>query len=347
MAKCVKCGHQNSQTNDFCSECGASLDKISRTSDVSRQKSGKFSAAKVSLLAALLILVIAGFTGYQLLSKKYSEAAVIDQFKQALVQRDKQSLKHLINPDDSRLKINDQSLEALFSLMDKNPSLIEDIELGLKKEALGEELFFTRKNGSKLLLFDQYVIDTNGYYVALKSSVGPSTIYLNDKEIGVLENEKEEKEFGPLLAGSYTFKGVSDKKEDELTIDLAGTKNKVDMALNTGKPKEEKKKENQLENKQETVVIYKEADKSDPVYSHYLIPHSDYAYLQFEDIKGMSKRELRLARNEIYARHGYVFESKDLQDYFDSQAWYSRNPSYKGALTAVEEHNVDYIKSFE
>jgi hypothetical protein len=35
-----------------------------------------------------------------------------------------------------------------------------------------------------------------------------------------------------------------------------------------------------------------------------------------------SKAELRIMRNEIYARHGYVFESADLQAYFSSQPWY-------------------------
>ena len=34
-----------------------------------------------------------------------------------------------------------------------------------------------------------------------------------------------------------------------------------------------------------------------------------------------SKAQLRLMRNEILARHGWKFQSKDLQDYFGSQPW--------------------------
>ena len=36
----------------------------------------------------------------------------------------------------------------------------------------------------------------------------------------------------------------------------------------------------------------------------------------------MKKSTLRIMRNEILARHGYVFKSKDLQDYFKQFSWY-------------------------
>jgi hypothetical protein len=35
-----------------------------------------------------------------------------------------------------------------------------------------------------------------------------------------------------------------------------------------------------------------------------------------------SKAELRIMRNEMYARHGYVFKSSELQAYFTAQPWY-------------------------
>jgi hypothetical protein len=35
-----------------------------------------------------------------------------------------------------------------------------------------------------------------------------------------------------------------------------------------------------------------------------------------------SRAELRVMRNEIYARHGYVFKSPELQAYFAAQPWY-------------------------
>jgi hypothetical protein len=36
---------------------------------------------------------------------------------------------------------------------------------------------------------------------------------------------------------------------------------------------------------------------------------------------------IHLAKNEIYARHGYIFKDEDLNNYFNGQLWYE--PSVK------------------
>lgn len=68
-----------------------------------------------------------------------------------------------------------------------------------------------------------------------------------------------------------------------------------------------------------------------------------------EDLAGLTKQELRIARNEIYARHGYIFKSQDLKDYFGSKDWYQ--PMYSDAaslsLNEFERYNVDFIKRYE
>ncbi|MBR4731110.1 MAG: YARHG domain-containing protein [Prevotella sp.] len=61
-----------------------------------------------------------------------------------------------------------------------------------------------------------------------------------------------------------------------------------------------------------------------------------------------SKPDLRLMRNEILARHGWKFQSKDLQDYFGKQSWYhpvADNNTIK--LSIIEQTNVQLIKSEE
>lgn len=61
-----------------------------------------------------------------------------------------------------------------------------------------------------------------------------------------------------------------------------------------------------------------------------------------------NKRTLRLMRNAILARHGYVFQSKDLKDYFSAQSWY--RPAASNAditLSFIEQLNVDLIKAAE
>ncbi len=82
-----------------------------------------------------------------------------------------------------------------------------------------------------------------------------------------------------------------------------------------------------------------------------IIPDSDTRKLTEDDLKGLDKGELRIARNEIYARHGRKFTSKDLQDHFDSMDWYV--PSVEASdfdesiLNECEKYNLTFISKYE
>jgi hypothetical protein len=61
-----------------------------------------------------------------------------------------------------------------------------------------------------------------------------------------------------------------------------------------------------------------------------------------------SKDQLRIMRNEIYARKGFIFSAPDLKAYFGSKPWYApRFASVDNKLTALEKLNVEIIKQFE
>ncbi len=61
-----------------------------------------------------------------------------------------------------------------------------------------------------------------------------------------------------------------------------------------------------------------------------------------------TKAQLRVMRNEIYARHGYVFSSADLKAHFAKMSWYKPlNDNSKVHLSALEQLNVDLIKAWE
>lgn len=65
-------------------------------------------------------------------------------------------------------------------------------------------------------------------------------------------------------------------------------------------------------------------------------------------LKGKSADELRIMRNEIFARYGYIFQSSDLTDYFNNKSWY--NPSKSNVddqLTNVDKANIELISKFE
>ncbi|WP_374525921.1 YARHG domain-containing protein [Sphingopyxis sp.] len=64
------------------------------------------------------------------------------------------------------------------------------------------------------------------------------------------------------------------------------------------------------------------------------------------DVAGLSPQQARLARNEIFARHGFRFKDPSLQSYFGQFPWYQPT-SDSVELSAVEKANVALLKSAE
>lgn len=66
------------------------------------------------------------------------------------------------------------------------------------------------------------------------------------------------------------------------------------------------------------------------------------------ELGGRTKAELRVMRNEVYARRGRVFGSSDLHDYFSSKPWYRQNASYSDSLlTEVDRENIRILQETE
>lgn len=49
---------------------------------------------------------------------------------------------------------------------------------------------------------------------------------------------------------------------------------------------------------------------------------TDMKYYRSQDFKNVPPLIIHLAKNEIYARHGYIFRDKNLNNYFMGQIWY-------------------------
>lgn len=83
----------------------------------------------------------------------------------------------------------------------------------------------------------------------------------------------------------------------------------------------------------------------------YILPDSDKRLIGREDLMNLSPEQCKMARNEIYARHGRKFKDAALQSYFDSCPWYSGRiepDSFSDSyLSEVEKKNRDTIVAFE
>lgn len=106
-----------------------------------------------------------------------------------------------------------------------------------------------------------------------------------------------------------------------------------------------------------TVVLFVSpaaAISGDIVYAaenDYILPDSDNRAYTYEELSGLSKADIRLAINEIYARHGRMFDSAEYQNYFNSKSWYNGAVKPKDfsedVFNMYEKSNIDLLSSIE
>ena len=78
----------------------------------------------------------------------------------------------------------------------------------------------------------------------------------------------------------------------------------------------------------------------------FVLPQSSAQPLSPAALAGLDKAQLRIARNEIYARHGRIFKSPDLAAHFSKFAWY-RPVAEEVTLSPVEQANVSLLQEAE
>ena len=73
--------------------------------------------------------------------------------------------------------------------------------------------------------------------------------------------------------------------------------------------------------------------------------------LEWSDIYMLSNEDIRIAKNEIYARHGYIFKDENLKNYFMGQLWYI--PSVKAeefddsVFSDIEKRNLELLNRLD
>lgn len=66
--------------------------------------------------------------------------------------------------------------------------------------------------------------------------------------------------------------------------------------------------------------------------------------IDWSDLADLSDEQLRIVRNRVFAKHGYIFKSNDLSDYFSRFEWY--NPRFENVdsrLTEEDKLFLDHI----
>lgn len=81
--------------------------------------------------------------------------------------------------------------------------------------------------------------------------------------------------------------------------------------------------------------------KEEKLRAEYIFPDSDKKYLSKDEIRTKTVDEMLLGRNEIFARHGYIFTDENLKNHFESTSW------YKGTIPAEQFNSDQVFNDFE
>lgn len=85
--------------------------------------------------------------------------------------------------------------------------------------------------------------------------------------------------------------------------------------------------------------------------AEYILPESASRLLTEADLENLTQEDLRIARNEIYARHGRKFLDEGLQKYFNGKSWYNGtiepDDFKEDMLSEIERTNEDTIVNYE
>lgn len=191
--------------------------------------------------------------------------------------------------------------------------------------------------------YDSYEIYTN---------VDDAKIYVNGTDTGVTVKEASNK-VGPILEDDvvqlvYSVDGVKYKTSEAKPsyyysgLDLEFSQSDYsEIARYLDINADDEDSDEVSEVAQKYIEKYEEKD--------YIISDSDTVDLSFKALDSYTYEELYIARNEMLARHGYVFKDyPNLQKYFESKSWYKANKSFDGELTDdIEKKNYGYIESVE
>jgi len=94
----------------------------------------------------------------------------------------------------------------------------------------------------------------------------------------------------------------------------------------------------------ETYIQREFATATDAIYT----VNASNTLLSREQVMNLSRGDLNIIRNAIYARHGYSFKSRPLRVFFDAQSWYIPVLNdIKNDFTELEQKNIALLLKYE
>ena len=151
---------------------------------------------------------------------------------------------------------------------------------------------------------------------------------------------------------------IDDSTNQESVLDKKSKSSKREKEKEI-RAKEKESEEGDVTTETQTEPVSTEAQTVQPatmpstvaINNEFILPDSSVRVLDKSELAGFSAEQCRLARNEIYAKHGRMFDDAGLQNYFNSRSWYHGTIPAKqfndNMLSDIEIQNRNFIIAFE
>lgn len=136
------------------------------------------------------------------------------------------------------------------------------------------------------------------------------------------------------------LRGISPREGSTQTQETVTyrTQEKTERLTNEGTRTTDQESGRQTTEKAESLV-----DNSVSTSSSYFLSDSSSRYYSYHELNRLDDDTLQMAINEIYARHGRMFNTPSIREYFESQSWYhgTVEPS------EIDGNEADYFNQYE
>ena len=208
----------------------------------------------------------------------------------------------------------------------------------------------------------QDIVEFTGTCIVLEKKTSAKMQFILDAEndsfeVGALTfNDRPQIQFITFLLISKAFEDYADKHNIKLAKKSDDIWNFDDYVNYESTDETEGNLEIQTDNRTPPATVINETEDDEEIYNikadgyYDIFPDSNARYLDYADVGDMDAYTIRLGLNEIYARHGRKFNDANLQNYFNSQPWYTPvytpdefNAIENSVFNAYEKANVKFL----
>lgn len=333
MWQCTNCETRNDQQNRFCVVCGAPRPVETETNSGPGRDKDRWTKVLTAALYVLFAVLMAVFI-YRVFIREPEDSGIRQKVPEQQYTEPapaEQEPAPMSEPEKEKVMPYVQLLEAADTkLMQVHPeSLLEKQELTmvLPYGWADSDLFSCslRAEGECYVLRINWE-ETSEQLVKIVFSRSYDSQYISD--------------------GWYSYDQLQTQRGDPVYV-------YIQLDGPTGDDEDPEKTETSLmqvlREKILSTAVWVEWSE-DPADS-YVIPDSNSRYLSVEDLVDLTHEELCFARNEIFARHGWIFAHPVLAEYFGAKNWYvgtlTAAQFNTGVFNEYESANIHFIKDYE